>query len=42
MPNKEALFCVLLAQTAIGLTGVSPAVDGTTIKGSVLLLFFSA
>jgi len=30
-PNKEALFCVLLAQAAIGLTGVSPAVYGTTI-----------
>jgi len=32
MPNKEALFCVLLAQTAIGLTGVSSAFDGTTIQ----------
>jgi len=31
LPNKEALFCVLSAQTAIGLTGVSPAFDGTTI-----------
>jgi len=31
MPNKEALFCVFLVQTAIGLTGLSPAFDGTTI-----------
>ena len=31
-PNKkEAFFCVYLAQTATGLTGVPPAVDGTTI-----------
>jgi len=34
MPNKEALFCVRLAPTAIGLTGVCPAFDEATIVDS--------
>jgi len=33
-PNQEALFCVWLAQTSIGLTGASPAFGATTIVGS--------
>jgi len=32
MPNKEALICVLLARTSIGVTGASPDFDGTTIS----------
>jgi len=32
MPNKEGLFCFWSAQTSIGLTGASPAFDGTTTR----------
>jgi len=43
MPNRATLFCLLLAQTAIGLTGVSPAYDGTTTwePGHPPLQYFS-
>jgi len=35
--SKEALFCLWLAQTAIGLTRVSPAFAGTTLSGQWII-----